>query len=356
MIPNFNLYFFFGLLAGVAIITYFIFAPFLTAIVAAAILAALFQKPYLRLVRHFRGHKPLASLVVCFFVVVMIITPLFLTLGLMVGSVNDVFSQLTTGGELTQTVRDGVVRLREIPLIKPFLREDTFNPGAISQDIERVGKAALGLLQATYSSIADFVLWVFVTFFTLYYFLIDGDRLVRYIKRLSPMQDRHEDLLIRRLMSINRATLKGTLVVGIVQGTIGGVAFAIAGVPSPIIWGVLMVFFSMIPMIGPGIIWLPIGLIQLFLGNYWQGIFIILVGLFVISIIDNILRAKLVGHDTQMHPLMVFFATLGGIAFFGLPGLLIGPMIISLCMALWEIYASEFKTELDEFNSSDMSL
>jgi predicted PurR-regulated permease PerM len=139
-------------------------------------------------------------------------------------------------------------------------------------------------------------------------------------------------------------------VIGAIQGLLGGLAFWIAGVPSPAIWGLIMILLSIIPMIGSTIVWLPAGIILLLVGDVWQGIFILSVGVGVISVIDNILRPKLVGKDTQMHPLLIFFATLGGIAFFGLPGFIIGPIIVSLFMALSEIYSIEFRDQLKEYN------
>jgi predicted PurR-regulated permease PerM len=191
---------------------------------------------------------------------------------------------------------------------------------------------------------------MFVMFFTLFYFLIDGRQLMKYLMLLSPLRDEHDKLLVQKFISISRATLKGTLVVGVLQGVLGGIAFWIAGIPSPAIWGLAMMFFSIIPMVGAAIVWIPAGIIMLLLGHIWQGIFILVVGIVVISVLDNILRPKLVGRDTQMHPLMVFFATLGGITFFGLPGFVIGPIIVSLFLALGEIYTVEFRDQLNGYN------
>jgi predicted PurR-regulated permease PerM len=168
---------------------------------------------------------------------------------------------------------------------------------------------------------------------------------------MSPLKDKHDKLLISKFTSISRATLKGTFVVGIIQSALGGIAFLIAGVPSPVIWTLVMLLFSVIPMVGTAIIWVPAGIILLIMGNIWQGVFVLAFGSLVIASIDNILRPKLVGKDTQMHPLLIFFATLGGIAVFGLPGFVIGPIIISLFVALAEIYRSEFRDQLKEFNT-----
>jgi predicted PurR-regulated permease PerM len=169
---------------------------------------------------------------------------------------------------------------------------------------------------------------------------------------LSPLRDEHEQLLIQSFISISRATIKGTLIVGVVQGMLGGLAFLVLGVPSPIFWGTVMTVLSIIPLIGPGIVWFPAGVILILSGDVFGGTALLIFGFIVISFIDNILRPKLVGRDTEMHPLLVFFAIIGGIVLFGVFGFLIGPVIMSLFLALSKIYASEYSAEIKEYNDN----
>lgn len=112
-----------------------------------------------------------------------------------------------------------------------------------------------------------------------------------------------------------------------------------------------MTILSIIPAVGAGLVWGPAGIILLFIGNIWQGVFVLSFGILVISFIDNILRPKLVGNDTEMHPLLVFFATLGGLITFGIIGFVIGPVIMALFLSLWDIYGKEFKSQLNKFNA-----
>ena len=179
-------------------------------------------------------------------------------------------------------------------------------------------------------------------FFSLFYFLIDGERILRGISRFSPFHHTQDQLIFERFASISRAMIKGTFVVALVQGALGGIAFWIAGISSPAIWAIIMALASLIPMVGAGLVWFPTGLILLFTGNIWQGIFVLAFGGLVISLIDNILRPRLVGHETEMHPLLVFFATIGGLTAFGISGLLIGPIIVSIFLVFAEIYAHEY--------------
>lgn len=347
---SFNVYFFFLLLFGVGMVVFFVFQPFLTAIVAAAILTAFFKVPYHIFEKWTRGHRGWSAFLTCLLVAVILVTPVFFVLSLAIGEANDLYYALGEKSTLEKVINQAVHAVRATPYVNIFFDTETLNQERILDDIRQFSQNALGLLQSAYQGITHFVFWIFVMFFTLFYFLIDGKRALRYLMQLSPLRDEHDRLLIKKFISISRATLKGTIVVGVIQGLLGGIAFWIAGIPSPAIWGLAMILFSIIPMVGSALIWIPAGVIMLLLGDIWQGIFILSVGAGVISVIDNILRPKLVGKDTQMHPLLVFFSMLGGISLFGLPGFVIGPIIVSLFIALVEIYAIEFRDQLKEYN------
>lgn len=347
---HFNVYFFFLLLILVAVVVFFIFQPFLTAMVAAAILATIFKSPYRKLVTWTGGMQTVSSLLTCLLVIAIIVTPVLTVVSLVAGEVNSIYQGVDEDGGLKKVLAGAIDQASTLPIVGSFINLANLNQEEVLNDLGRFGDNAVGLLQAAYRGVTHFIFWIFIMFFTLFYFLIDGDRMMRRFMSLSPMRDKHDKLLIQKFTSISRATLKGSLVIGLIQGLIGGVAFWIAGVPSPALWGLVMVLFSLVPMVGPGIIWLPAGVILLVTGNVWQGVMVLAVGVGIISVIDNILRPKLVGQDTQMHPLLVFFATIGGIALFGIPGFIIGPIIVSLFLALSEIYSIEFRSQLKAYN------
>lgn len=346
-----NVYFFFLLLIGAGVVVFFIFQPFLTAIVAAAILSILFKPMYHFCTRLFFGSEIAGSLAACIAVVFLIVTPIVVTLSLAVAEANNLYHTMAEARTLDEIVQGSARYMSERPYTQYLFPEGTFDPERVTEDIKRFSENALGILQAAYQSVTHLVFWVFVMFFTLFYLFIDGERAFAYLQRLSPLKNEHEKLLAGKFISISRATLKGTLVVGTTQGLLGGLAFWIAGVPSPAIWGLMMVLLAMIPLVGSALVWVPAGIILLLMGELWQGIFVLAFGFGIISVIDNIMRPKLVGKDSQMHPLMIFFAILGGISFFGLPGFVIGPILVSLFLALWEIYAIEFKTQLETYNN-----
>lgn len=180
----------------------------------------------------------------------------------------------------------------------------------------------------------------------MFYFLMDGKKLLYKILFYIPMENKDEQQLLQRFTSVGRATIKGTLIIGILQGTICGLGFALAGIPSAVFWGCLMAVASIIPSIGTGLIWGPALIILLlnqdFGGAITLGISCGLIG----SNADNLIRPHLVGKDTEMHDLFILFSTFGGIAMFGIIGIIIGPISAALFVTIWEIYGESFQEYL----------
>lgn len=335
--PDLNMYLFLLLLLCAGVAVFYIFQPFLTAIVVAAILAVLLRGLNRTLRKVLFGSRPAAAALICLLVAVLVVTPISIVVGFAVNEANSFYHSDQSG----VFVGKGVELLEQSTLLHVAF------PGGdladrFSKSFQAVSSGAVSVLTAAYQGVVQFVLWLFVLFFTLFYFLVDGESILRHAKRFSPLDDKQDAMLFRKFISISQAMIKGTLVVGIVQGILAGIAFVIAGVPSPVVMGIIVALASLIPGVGTALVWFPTGAIMVALGNVWQGVFVLSFGLGVVSVIDNILRPKLVGRDTQMHPLLIFFATLGGITFFGIPGLLIGPIVVSLFFALADIYASEY--------------
>jgi len=351
-LKNYNTYFFILSLAAVSALAFLLFKPFLSAILMAAVLAVIFKKPYEFFLKIARGRKPAASALTCVLVLLIIILPISAALGLMANEAGGMYKKISAEENFYQKhITASIGYIKSVPFIQNMGIEKMLSQEELARSFKDASHNFLVFIQKTYQNVAGFIIWVFVMFFTLYYFLIEGKNIVKKIIFISPLRDVHEKALAEKFISMSRATLKGTIIIGIIQGTIGGITFAIVGVPSPVIWGVIMIILSIIPAIGSGLIWFPAGVAMFFMGNIWQAVVILAVGLGIISMIDNFLRPKLVGRDTQMHPLLVFFATLGGIITFGLVGFIIGPIIMALFLALWDIYAMEFKRQLKSWNA-----
>lgn len=351
-LEKYNVYFFFILLSGVSVLAFLVFRPFLVAIFLAAILSVMFQRPYRFFLKITGGRERLSAFATSLAGVLLLASLLAMLIGLIVSEASGFYRTVAADGNFMERFVDPLVaRVNSNILLETLGLGEIISRQSVTEAASQLSQGLISVAQSTYQGVAHFLFLSIVMFFTLYYMLVGGKDLVKRIMYLSPLKDAHEKLLIGKFISISRATLKGTLVVGFVQGGIGGILFALVGVPSPAVWAVVMMFLSLIPMIGSSIIWFPAGIIMLLLGNVWQGLTILAVGLGIISLIDNFLRPELVGKDTQMHPLVVFFATLGGISLFGFLGFIIGPIIVALFLTLWDIYALEFKKQLERFNA-----
>ncbi len=186
-----------------------------------------------------------------------------------------------------------------------------------------------------------------IMLYTLYFFIKDGAHILRTAMHLLPLGDQYEQQLYQRFVSTTRATLKGTLFIGIIQGSIGGLTFFLAGVPAALFWSVIMIVLSIIPAVGATPILGITAIILFILGNY-SGAIILVVGLMITGLIDNVLRGPLVGKDTQLHPLFIFFSTLGGLSIFGLSGVVLGPVLMALAVSMVEIYQQMYKIQLNK--------
>tara|TARA_Y100001933_G_scaffold202335_1_gene204196 strand:- start:8626 stop:9744 length:1119 start_codon:yes stop_codon:yes gene_type:complete len=188
----------------------------------------------------------------------------------------------------------------------------------------------------------QFFIGVALMLYLLFFFLRDGHDIVGRLIRILPLGDARERHLFERFSSVVRATVKGTFVIAAVQGAIGGVAFAVLGLRGAVLWGVVMAIASLLPVVGPGLVWVPAAILLLTTERIVAGIVLIFVGVVLVGLADNLLRPVLVGRDTRMPDYLVLLATLGGLALFGITGLVIGPLIAALFITLWEMFEESY--------------
>jgi predicted PurR-regulated permease PerM len=352
-VKNYNAHFFLLLLVGISAFAFFLVKPFIIAIIIASVLAVVLHRPYHFFLKITRQSETLSALLVSLLGIIVLVVVFAFLSSLVVNEATGLYKSISNGGTNSyQASIDNIVQSAQgNHFVQSLGVYSLINRDSIGKIVSQLGSGLLAIAQGLYMSIASGIMLVFVIFFSLYYFLIGGRDLVGHLMYMSPLKNSHEKLLIEKFVSISRATIKGALVISFIQGLIGGVMFSVAGIPSAAIWAILMMVFSLVPLVGSGIVWVPAGIILLLLGNIWQGIFVLSVGFGIISVIDNFLRPKLVGKDTQMHPLVVLFATLGGISMFGFFGFIIGPIIMALFLTLWEIYGIEFKGQLKKYNA-----
>jgi len=184
--------------------------------------------------------------------------------------------------------------------------------------------------------------YFFMMLYLLYFFMRDGTKMIEGLVRALPFGDERERHLLERFAQVSRATIKGSLVVGMAQGAIGGILFAILGIGAPVLWGVVMALLSIVPAVGPALVWLPAAIILFATGAWIKAIILIVVGSLIIGLVDNLLRPLLVGRDTKMPDYLILLSTLGGLTAFGIAGVVIGPIIAAFFLSVWEMAAQEY--------------
>ncbi|HEY4597616.1 MAG TPA: AI-2E family transporter [Thermoanaerobaculia bacterium] len=341
--PKLSRYFFIALLLGTAVVFFRMLRIFFVPVLLAAVFATLFYPMYLWLLRVFRGRKTLAAFSCCLALLLLLVVPLYLVADLVTHEAIDFYKSTQAHlGDISQQIQGPLGRLRDLPLVHD-LRLDQIDWRATLQDVATsAGSLAATVINKTSRGTIEVIVLLFITLFTMFYFFRDGRDLLRRVRALIPLDREHQKAIAIRFSTVARATVKGTLVIALVQGTLSGLTLWAFGVHSPILWGVVATFLAVLPMIGSWLVLYPAAIYQILTGHLWQGIGILLMTVIVIVNIDNVMRPRLVGHETGMHDLMVFFSTLGGIAMFGPMGFIVGPLVAALFLALLDIYSAEF--------------
>jgi predicted PurR-regulated permease PerM len=316
---------------------------FLMPVFWAAVLATVFFPLQRRYVVKLGGRRSLAALATTLTIIGLVVLPLFLVGLAMSREAIQLHEEITTGAIDLQAPLRFLQRIT--PLVSDYL-------GEFGVDLEgmmnRVSTSAVAITQFVAARALGFgqdvvriTALFFLTLYLLFFFLRDANRLVATLIRVLPLGDVRERQLLAKFAEVTVATIKGTLVVGLVQGAIGGGLFWVLGIPAPVFWGSVMAVFSVLPAVGPGLVWGPAAVILLGLGEIVKGIVLIAAGVIIIGLVDNVLRPLLVGRDTKMPDYLVLLATLGGISLFGVSGFVIGPVIAAFFLVVWEMFAQE---------------
>jgi predicted PurR-regulated permease PerM len=337
--------FFFMLIIGFALAFWQLIAPFAYPIFWAAVLAIAFYPLYNYINSHIK-HPNLSSFITVILIILFVFLPLILLSYVLIDQSISIYNKVS-GQDFIRQAQVFLNSLKDTPLAPYIVSIE-------SQIIENSSTAMQTITSTIFNSLRNittasirFIFQFCIMLYTLYYFFKDGPRFLHRLLHLSPLGDKYELLLYERFTSTTRATLKSTVIIGGIQGILGGILFAIAGIKGVILWGFIMVIIGIIPAVGPLIILIPVGIFLLINGAIWKGLMLIIGGI-LISAIDNLLRGPLVGKDIQMHPLIVLFSTLGGLALFGVPGFIIGPIIAALFISILTIYDYYYKKELEK--------
>ncbi|CAN7277368.1 AI-2E family transporter [Bradyrhizobium sp. LjRoot220] len=337
------------LLLAVSVAFGWILKPFYGAILWAIVAAVIFA-PLNRQLLGRMGRRPgVAALATVLVVIAMVIIPLAMIAASLTQEASNLYGKVQSGeydvARYIQRVFDALpawatgllerFNLNDLPAVRDWLASGAMKGG------QAIAPQALSIGLNTF----DFMIGLGIMLYLLFFLLRDGKALAERIKRFVPLRADQKAALFSRFADVVRATVKGGILVAIAQGTLGGLAFWFLGIHAPILWAVLMAFLSLLPAIGSSLVWVPVAIYLLASGAVWQGVSLILYGVLVIGLVDNLLRPFLIGKDAKLPDYVVLISTLGGIEVFGLNGFVIGPVIAAIFMVTWERFSASRQSD-----------
>ena len=343
---------------AIILLAFYIAKPFLPAIFTGGIIAYLSYPLYTKTLKHIKNRNA-AALIISILIILLITIPFLIVLGLISKEAYYTYASLSQQNLGTNFMsimckNEDWVSCRSLKSLVQFLPEDNLDY-YLQATIEKITGFILGNASKFLASIPSVLLNLFVMVFVVFYFLRDGSALGAKIKNILPLNESHKREVIDKFHHVTYGVFYGNLTIAILQGVLGIIGFAVLGVPSPVLWGFVMMLFALVPYFGSAIIWLPAALNLIFMGylqndasDIIRGIILIAYGALVISTIDNILKPKLIGSKAKIHPILVLIGVLGGLSLFGFIGLVLGPLMLALLVTFIDIYEKE-KAELEKY-------
>jgi predicted PurR-regulated permease PerM len=311
--------------------------PFLGVIAWASVLVILFYPVHKRLARRIKSPS-LAAMVSCLLVILIILVPVALiTLAVvneLAGAVQSFQATVNylvdPNSPITGPILNFISRFVDVTP----LRSEEF----LAERLRGVSGQIAGQTLGFIGGLVGVIVQMFFVIFTMYYFFKDGDNIFRSVRDSLPLEREQAESVMARTREVIDASVYGVITIGIIQGILGGLAFWVLGLPSAIVWGVVMTLLSMVPMLGAFLVWVPAAIYLALTGQYVKAILLALWGTLVIGMIDNFLRPTLVGSRTRLHELLIFFSVLGGLKVFGVLGVVLGPVVLAVTLALIDVY------------------
>ncbi|EAQ28785.1 membrane protein, putative [Erythrobacter sp. NAP1] len=329
------------ILAVVSILFVWVTWPFVGPVMWAALAAIMFQPLYKWSLTKTRGRRNIAASLSLLIIFVAVLLPALWIGSLVLDEAVGVINALQANPiDIAQTV-NSIFSILPDSLQRMALENGWTNVSVMQDRLESLLGESAGLIAQSAVSIGSGALGFFLSFgiglYVLFFLLRDGSRIGETILHSAPIEREIADRLADRFLGIVRAVIKGSGVVGLVQGTLGGIMLALAGVPSALLLGVLMAILALIPAVGTALVWAPAGIWLIIAGEVWTGAFVLAAGTIVIASVDNVLRPILVGRDTGIPDWIVLVTTLGGISLAGFSGIVLGPLVAGLFLASWSI-------------------
>jgi predicted PurR-regulated permease PerM len=324
--------------------------PFLKPLLLGALLAGLFHPLYRWITRLLGGRQSLGAAVTLLVLLVLGLGPISVFLGIVVQQALTVSDQAIPwlgqhlGAASSFNVNEWVVQ--RFPALAKYMPSQDQLLEQIATAVKTAGAYLVTFASRMTAMTATFLLNLFVMLYAMFFFFRDGHKILERIFYYLPLSDEDETSMLARFTSITRATVKGTLVIGVIQGGLGGIAFRVAGIEGAALWGTIMTILSIIPGIGAPLVWVPFVIFLYVNGQYVTATLLLVWCGAVVTTIDNFLRPLLVGRDAQMPDLLILIGTLGGLFLFGPMGFIVGPIICGLFLTVWDIYGTTFKAVL----------
>jgi len=350
---NSNLHnrFFLFLLAVVTIAFGWLIWPFYGAVFWGAILAILFKPVHRRLLPLLGNRPNLTALVSVLICLVIVILPTAMITASLISEGVAFYARIKSGelaiGEYFQRVFDAMPPFMHQLLMRLGVTDISSLQERLTAGLMEGGQAIASQALNIGQNTAQFFVSLGIMLYLLFFLIRDGSSLSRGIKQAIPLSETHKRTLFRKFTAVVRATVKGNIVVAIVQGALGGLMFWVLDIQGALLWGVIMSILSLLPALGAALIWGPVAIYYLASGQWALGLGVLAFGVIVIGLVDNILRPLLVGKDTQMPDYLVLVSTLGGLALFGLNGFVIGPLIAALFIAAWDLFVAPDEVKLE---------
>jgi len=323
------------ILVGITLLTLLLFKPFFLPLFWAAVLASIFSPCHIKLESKLKSSSLSAILVVTIILISIIIPVAFV--GYLLATECSRFYTLLQGEMGPAKFYQFLAQAQEHPYVRSIvsLDEDFW-----TSKFSEMGQEVVQYILTAFKNITNNTLILIIQFavmlYALFFFIKGGAKFLQVIADHLPLDSKKVWILFNTFGSISKAALKTILIIGGIQGLLGGLLFYFLNIEGAMTWGIMMMLTSVIPGIGASIVWLPISVVMMLMGYYWSGGIILVFGILVVVVsIDNLLRPLLLGQDTQMHPLLIFLSTLGGIVLFGISGIVMGPMIIAFFLTVW---------------------
>ncbi len=317
--------------AVLAVLSFLIIQPYIAALLFGIILAFIFRFPYKQLNRLIK--KPtISSFIVCIFVIIVLALGVYFIAQITVREAFNLYMSVQKL-DIFNLINKSILAV--FPESPELARQITLT---LQQSLVSLTNTFISQAGQFMTNAPQFFIQIFITFFVMFYFLKEGDAILKYIRQILPFNSEVNEKLIKRSKEVAHATIYGQIIIGIIQGIAAGIGFYIFGAPSPLFFTILAILLSILPFVGSWLVWFPLGLIMIASGNVTMGILLMIFGFVIVGTIDDLIRPFIVGKKAKINPLIVLIGMLGGLLLLGPVGLIIGPIVLEYLLIFIELY------------------